>query len=645
MRLFYLFLSITFFSVSLYSQNCPPPGFPNSGSNCGNPIICENLDDYCAEINNSNQPRNFPCCAGWQLNNDEWFGFFAGTTTITLEITPSNCDPGGQQGLQAAIYDNCPAFPPPGGWCTDNLMDAQCACTEDPFQLTATDFVVGEVYWLVIDGCSGNVCDYVIQVLEGSTVGFPPDDPGVVTGPTPVCQGTAADYNVPPISGATIYTWTLSPSNAGTLSNNNNNGDITVTWATGFSGTATLCVKTSNQCFSNPDESCITVTVIPKPTATISGGGTICTNSGGSVNLTVTLTGEPDWEFVYAINGVPQPAIITSSSPYTIIATQSGNYTLVSVNSIDSDPDCAGTVSGTATVTAITLNPSSIVVSAVCGQSNGSVDLSVTGGNAPYSYSWSGGQTTQDLSNVSPGAYTVTITDNNSCTATHTATVNDNIVNPTLSAIITNNTSCANDNGAIDLSVSPAGSYNYSWSNGATTQDLSNLAGGTYMVTVTQGLSCSASATYIVNDVPNAPNPTATPTNSSCDLPNGSINASVSGGVAPYTFEWSNGATTEDLANIIAGTYELTVTGANNCTNTISVAVNNVNPAINLSGVVINNTTCNGGNGSINLMVTPANNYTYEWSNGATTEDISSLPPGAYTVTVSAGGSCTAEAS
>ncbi|MBK6995753.1 MAG: SprB repeat-containing protein [Lewinellaceae bacterium] len=146
----------------------------------------------------------------------------------------------------------------------------------------------------------------------------------------------------------------------------------------------------------------------------------------------MTLTGEPDWEFVYAINGVPQAPITTSNSPYIIVATQPGTYTLVSVNSIDLDADCAGTVSGSAIVTGITLIPSSTTVSATCGQSNGSVDLSVTGGNAPYTYMWSGGQTTQDLSNLLPGTYSVTITDINNCSATHSITVNDNIVNPTL---------------------------------------------------------------------------------------------------------------------------------------------------------------------------------------------------------------------
>lgn len=648
MRFLYSFLIFSFlhFSISLSAQNCPPPGFPNSGNNCGMPIICESLDDYCNTINNNNQQQDFPCCNGsWTLNNDEWFGFFAGSTTITLEITPSNCSSGGQQGLQAAIYDNCPNNPN-NNWCNNNLMDAQCSCETNPFTLSASDFVVGEVYWFVIDGCAGNVCDYEIQVLQGSTQGFAPANPGPITGDTPACQGTSENYEIDPVNGATIYNWTITPSNAGTISGGGDE-DISVAWANGFSGTATICVTVANACFSNPTPSCYPVQVLPKPTATISGSGVICAGTSGSVNLTVTLTGDPDWEFVYAINGVNQPMVTTSTSPYTIVATQPGTYTLVSVESVDSNPDCIGTVSGSSTITQVTLNPTSTTVAAVCGQSNGSVDLSVTGGNAPYMYIWSGGQTTQDLTGMPPGSYTVTVTDNNGCTGTHVATVTDNITNPNLTAVVTNNTICVpgSGNGAIDLSVTPAGTYNYNWSSGQTTQDISNLPPGTYIVTVTQGVTCSATGSYTVADNPNLPNPTATPTQSTCDLANGSINASVTGGVAPYTYAWSNGATTEDLSMLLAGNYVLTVTGANGCTNTVSVNVANNNPPINLTATTQPNTTCNGGNGSIDLTASPSGpTYTYNWSNGPTTQDQTGLPPGDYTVTVSAGGTCTASA-
>lgn len=205
---FYLSLSVffTFLNATLYAQ-CPPPGFPEPGNTCPlAPILCENLDGYCATINNNNSTQYFPGCGPpWQLNNDEWFAFFAGSTSITIEVVPQNCTQGNQMGLQGGIYYGC------GG----PVMDVQCECTENPFILTSNNFIIGEVYWMVLDGCAGNVCDYTINVLSGSTVGVAPDDPGPVTGPVTVCQGSTTNYSLGAVNAATIYNWELTPTGQG----------------------------------------------------------------------------------------------------------------------------------------------------------------------------------------------------------------------------------------------------------------------------------------------------------------------------------------------------------------------------------------------------------------------------------------------
>lgn len=634
----HLILFLLFIPSTLHSQ-CPPPGFPDPGDNCGAPIICENLDGYCNTINNNNVSRPFPCCQGWTLNNDEWFGFFAGTTSISIEITPSNCDPGGQQGLQGGIYETCPPGNPSNNWCNNNVMDTQCSCTEDPFTLSSNDFVVGQVYWIVLDGCSGNVCDYSIDVTNGSTVPFAPDDPGPITGPASVCQGSSTVYQVGPVDGATLYNWTLSPGNAGTVTGT---GPVaTVVWAAGFSGSATLCLEVANQCYVNSNESCLDIEVLPPPTAQISGGGAICVSSGGSVDLTISLTGDPAWEVVYAWNGVPQPPIIVNASPYILTVNQLGTYTLVSVKSIDANPPCSGTVSGAAIVTGVSLTTSATATAATCGQPNGAIDFSVNGGNSPYTYNWSNGESIQDLSGVTPGVYSVTVTENTGCSATLSVTVNDIISNPTLSAVIGANTSCDVPNGTINLTPSPAGSYTYQWSNGGNTEDLDGLTGGIYTVTVTLGATCSATGSYNVTDVPNNPVATGLVTNATCDLANGSIQVSITGGVGPFTYLWDNGATTEDLFNAVAGDYELTVTGANGCTVIVGFTIGNDNPIFILIGTSSPQTDCDDPDGNVLLSINPGGNYTFQWSDGTTTQNLLGVAAGNYEVTVSAGGSCT----
>ena len=631
---YFLFLSVLF-SIFLHfetiaQQNCPPPGFPNPGNTCAQaPILCENLDGYCSTINNNNVSQSFPGCPGWTLNNDEWFAFYAGTTQISIEITPSDCQPGNNngQGLQGAIYRAC--GPP---WVS---MDLQCQCTVNPFILESNNFIVGQVYWIVLDGCGGSVCDYEVEVISGSTVGAPPANPGPIAGPMTVCQGQGVNYSIAQVPAATIYTWSMTPS-LGTIGSNNNNATVTFTTP----GTTELCVSVANACYPNDTPSCKTITVIPTPTATLSGGGVYCANGGDPVELTVTFTGDAPWEFIYRRNGVAQPPIQTSSNPYTFTVTQPGTYTLQSVRSVVGN--CPGTVSGSATITSVTLSPTFAITKPTCGESTGAINTTPGGGNAPYTFNWSNGASTEDLSNIPPGTYTVTITDNNGCTVVRDVIVDDNLININVTGTVVANTTCNGGNGSIDVSVSPNGTYEYEWSNGATTQDISNLEPGTYVVTVTTGVTCTGTASFTVNDNPNAPQLNATTVQTTCDLENGSINLTVSGGVSPYTFSWSGGQTTEDIANIPAGTYTVTVTGANGCTNTLDVTVNNNNPPFNVSGTVVNNTTCNGGNGSINVSVNPNGNYTYEWApGGQTTQDISNLPPGTYSVTVSAGGSCT----
>ncbi len=712
---FLLFLFVVMVSQLALAQ-CPPPGFPQPGNTCPQaPILCENLNGYCATVNNNNVQQPFPGCNQNVLNNDEWFAFYAGTTQISIQITPSNCTQSNNMGLQGGIYAGC--GPP---WVA---MDLQCPCTQNPFILESSNFVVGQIYWIVLDGCAGNVCDYSITVLSGSTVGQAPANPGPISGPLNVCQNSSTTYNIAPPSGATIYNWTLTPP-LGTISNPNSNA--TVNWGN-TAGTTQLCVNVANACYSNPVQSCTTIVVQPVPTATLSGSGQFCQGQSGSVPLTVTFTGNPPWTFVHTINGAPQPPITTSSNPYTLNITQPGTVALQSVSS--QTGNCPGTVSGSVVITQTQLNPTAQITSATCAQSNGSIDLTPAGGTAPYTYNWSNGAMTQDISNIPPGTYTVTLTDANGCSktidytvgnqpnnptitstttpsncdlangsinisvsggatpytfnwsngattedigmvmpgsytvtvtgadgCTSTSTINLTNTNPpiTINGTITANTTCNGGNGGVNTTLSPAtppggGSYTYNWSTGATTPGITNLTPGTYTVTVSGGGSCTQTASFTIPDQPNNPSASITPTGSVCDLANGSANLSVNGGVSPYTYLWSNGATTEDIPNLSAGSYTVTVTGANGCTTTASTSVTNNNPPITINGNVVSNTTCNGGNGSITVTVSPTpppagSGYTYNWSTGATTPGITDLTPGSYTVTVTAAGSCTASA-
>ena len=637
-------LLVVFCLSAIYSfGQCPPPGFPQTTSSCPTANLVCDLDGYCNLINNSNVSQNFPGCSGNVLNNDEWFAFYAATTSITLVITPSNCLPSnGQLGMQGAIYGAC------GGASNSSwqIMDTQCACLTSNITLNATNFVVGQIYYVVFDGCSGSVCNYSVDVTVGSTQAPAPNPPAVPAGPMNVCaNGNNVTYTIPPVPYATGYTWTLDPA-VGTITPNGAGTSATVSFPPGTSGPVQVCVTAFNGCYPAGPPTCKTINVIPLPTATLSGSGAVCQNNATPIPLTVDFTGTGPWTFVYAINGVNQPAITTSTNPYTINATQIGNYTLVSVFN-NQGIQCNGTVSGTAAITQLNVTLSAQTTPSTCGEANGSINLTV-GGSAPgpYTYNWSNMTSDPSLTNVVGGmTYQVTVTSANGCTQVLNTNLPNSQVPITVTGTTTPNTACSSANGSISVTLNPPNAT-YTWSNGATTLNPTDLPAGTYTITATIGVTCTQTQSFTIANTPNTPNATLTPTGTTCSLDNGAVNLSVTGGVSPYTYLWSNGSTDPNLTNVLAGPFTVTVTGSNGCTTTATTNVTNTNPPINVTGVVTNNTTCAPtGNGAINISISPAGTYTYNWSTPSTDEDQANLSPGAYTVTVTGQGACTGTAS
>jgi len=207
---------------------------------------------------------------------------------------------------------------------------------------------------------------------------------------------------------------------------------------------------------------------------------------------------------------------------------------------------------------------------AACGQSVGTVGLTVTGGSAPYAYLWSNGATTRDLSGLDPGTYTVRVTDVNGCTATVQATVGGT---PGVDAqgTVTDNLCFDGRNGRIDLSMSAGTApFSYQWSHGATTRNALDLPAGNHVVTVTDANGCTWSGSWtiaqpqalVVDTVLSRYNGYNVSSWAGSD---GSIRTSVSGGTPPYTYHWSDGAGTHSRYGLPAGTYGLEVRDANGC--------------------------------------------------------------------------------
>lgn len=228
------------------------------------------------------------------------------------------------------------------------------------------------------------------------------------------------------------------------------------------------------------------------------------------------------------------------------------------------------------------------------GNNDGSINLTVTGGDTPYTYDWDidGAETPdndpQDANGLTAGTYTVTVTDAGGCTETASFLVVEPNCNLMLTAVATPASCNAGTNGAIDLTVSGGSEpYGYDWSNDGPEsfnndpQDLMGLPAGSYTVTVEDNNGCTATLTTMVSQ-PTALNLIGTPHNTtSVGASDGSVDISVAGGTQPYSFDWSNDGAenpdndTEDIYDLAAGTYQVTVSDANGCTKTGGYTVSN----------------------------------------------------------------------
>lgn len=359
-------------------------------------------------------------------------------------------------------------------------------------------------------------------------------------------------------------------------------------------------------------------------------GVSACGATDGAINLTVS-GGVAPLSFAWS-NG---------STLEDLAGLGAGTYT---VNVSDAN-GCMGYASFNITEFCDVLYLSAVPTHVTCnGANNGSINLTLTGGLAPFAILWSNGMTTEDIYGLAAGTYTVTVTDAYSQMVVISQTITQpNVLSHTAS--IYNATCSGCSDGAIDITISGGTPpYSYAWSNGAVTEDATLLPAGLYGVQVTDANGCTYYANFGI--VAPLPSPltivSIVPTNIVCDgASTGAIDLTVTGGVTPYGYQWSNGATTQDLANLSAGTYTVTVTDYASVVVTGSANVAQIGTAMSSTYVATPASSCNAADGAINITVTGGTQpYSFLWSNGATQEDLSGIMAGSYDLTVTDANGC-----
>lgn len=272
--------------------------------------------------------------------------------------------------------------------------------------------------------------------------------------------------------------------------------------------------------------------------------------------------------------------------------------------------------------------------------SDGTATVTAGGGTPPYSYEWdtNPAQDSTTATGLAPGTYTVTVTDDNGCTVSTTADVPAGLSADAGS----DGSSCAGL--AIMIGGNPTANggfppFTYSWSpsSGLSDETIANpfaspLSPTTYSVTVTDNSGATATDDVQVTVFPLTPSVTVTSTDVLCFMGNdGTATAAGSGGAGTLSYSWSNGATTDSLTGLTKGTYIVTVSDDNGCLAIDSANVDHPN----FVRTWVSSTPSSGSNGTatIDSVTGGTPPYTYSWSTGDTTQTITGLAPGTYRAT------------
>ena len=358
-----------------------------------------------------------------------------------------------------------------------------------------------------------------------------------------------------------------------------------------------------------------------------------------------------------------------SVSPYNYTLLNSANVVVQTItNSTNLNPQFTGLIAGTYSVLVTDANGGTKIVTGLVvsqpddilitptiteitcyGANNASITLNVTGGTAPYQANWNNLATGFFQNNLAAGSYTITITDANGCVKPITVIIQEAPIF-TINPVVSNISCFGANNGSIQLNlIGGQAPVVLSWSDGSTAGTVrNNLLPGVYSVSISDGTPCYINRTFIiVEPQPLALNATVQNALDCFNASSGAINLVVSGGTPPFSYVWSNAATTEDLSNIPNGNYSVIVTDSRGCIKTASFTISRPSP---LTLVLDQDAQVNCATGTITTLF-KANvsggmpPFTINWSSGSVSgtnsEFMSTTLNGLITVTITDANGCT----
>ena len=524
------------------------------------------------------------------VHNAQWIAFIAGSVDLSIEIRVSNCQQG--FGLEVGLYE--------GIDCQNFRMVSECwGGTNIPVgEGTARVFsnteplVIGQYYYLVMDGAFGDNCDWTFNVLEGSTQVAPLMEAPLIEGPTNTCPEVISTYTTPGVEGGTEFSWTLNGVEVSTVDS------VEIDWQE--AGLYQLCLNISNACDEAPI-SCRSIVVESIPDVVLN--EVICEGECFALteDIDICEAGFYEYNFPTALGcdsmvfvdvtvfeaGETDLSAVICDGDSLFIGNTPYFTTDIHTTILENYLGCDSTVVLDLTTVICEIEGLVNEVPIVCnGESTGQVIFSVTNGTPPFSYSW------QQLGGSANGSGNITMLNTNTSignlgVGTYLVTINDNFGNdliliqevtepPVLTATIDGSdyngfgVSCPDGTDG-SLTALPAGGvppYSYLWSSGENVGSLEFLPAGTYSVQITDAAGCLES---FETSLMAPPSLEADVLFSDPDCSGGDSGfvevLNVTGGTGPYLFSLNGGAfqAEANFTGLGTGAYTLTIEDANGC--------------------------------------------------------------------------------
>ncbi|MBN4062156.1 gliding motility-associated C-terminal domain-containing protein, partial [Bacteroidales bacterium AH-315-I05] len=353
----------------------------------------------------------------------------------------------------------------------------------------------------------------------------------------------------------------------------------------------------------------------------------------GSADITVT-GGITPFSFLWSHGPTAEDPINLCAGNYTVTVTDANS--IQQTHSITINEPTVFTVSNT-------------ITDASCsGKCDGIINISVSGGTTAYSYSWSNSATTEDITLLCAGSYSVTITDANSCDTILSFSITEPA--PITISFSSTDANCGQTDGTAAASAAGGSTpYSYQWDASAgsqTTAGVTDLATGTFVITITDNAGCQAIGNVIIGNQTGGATSATVTSNVACNGGNnGAATASMTGGITPYSYNWSTSPaqTNTSATGLTAGSYNVTITDAVGCADIAMITITEPTPvAVSISG---NNVICFGNcdGDAIATANGGTSPYSYQWNNPLfqTTVNATGLCANTFNVTITDANNCT----